>query len=74
MVEEEDVGVFSFAQKDCLLFGEGKPLNLLTLTQESAILSRIQSPADNWQPGLVSVVTVVFSFELKQRAPAGCLP
>ena len=55
-------------------FGEGKPLNLLTLTQGSAILSGIQSPADNWRPGLVCVVAVVCPFELNQRAPAECSP
>ena len=66
MVDKEDVGAFAFAQKGRLLFGEGKPLNLLTLTQGSAILSGTQSPAENWQPGLVCVVLVVFLLDLKQ--------
>ena len=74
MEEEEDIEPFVFAQKYFCCFGEGKPLNLLTLTQGSAILSGIQSPADNWRPGLVCVVAVVFMFELNQRAPAGCSP
>ena len=52
-------------------FGEGKLLNLLTLTQGSAILSGIQSPAENWRPRLVCVVAVVCPLELNQRAPAG---
>ena len=55
-------------------FGEGILLNLLTLTQGLAILYGIQSPADNWRPGLVCVVTVVCPLELKQQAPAGCSP
>ena len=32
---------------DCC-FGEGKLLNMITLTQGSAIMFGIQSPADNW--------------------------
>ena len=73
-VDKKDLGALAFAQEDCLLFGEGKPLNLLTLTQGSVILSGIQSPADNWQPSMVCVVAVVFPLELKEQAPAGCSP
>ena len=62
LVDEEDVGAFVFAQKTVFCFGEGKPLNLLTLTQGSAILPGTQSPADNWRPGLVCVVAVVCLF------------
>ena len=74
MVDEEDVGAFAFAQKDRLLFGEGKPLNLLTLTQVSAILSGTQIPADNWRPGLICAVAVFCPFKLNQQEPAGCSP
>ena len=66
MEDEEDVGAFAFSQRTVCCFREGKPLNLLTLTQGSAILSGIQSPADNWRPGLVCVVAVVFPLDLKQ--------
>ena len=55
-------------------FGEVKPLNLLTLTQGSAILSGTQSLIENWRPGLVCVVAVVCPLDLKQLAPAGCSP
>ena len=64
--DKEDKEPFVFIQKDRLLFRQGHPLNLLTLIQGSAILSGIQSPADNWQPGLVCVVAVVSTLDLKQ--------
>ena len=74
MEDKEDKEPFAFNQKDRLLFHEGKPLNLLTLNQVSAILSGIQSPEDNWQPGLFCEVAVVCLLELNQRAPAGFSP
>ena len=43
MVEEEDVGDFTFAQRTVGCFGKGKPLNLLTLIQGLSILSGTQS-------------------------------
>ena len=49
MVDEEAVGPLCSPKRTVCCLGEGKPLNLLTLTQVSAILSGIQSPADNWQ-------------------------
>ena len=73
-VDKKDLGALALSQKYRLLFGEGKPLNLLTLTQGSVILSGIESPADNWQPSMVCVVAVVCPLELKQQAPAGCSP
>ena len=73
-VEKKDLGALAFAQKYHLLFGKGKPLNLLTLTQGSVILSGIQSPADNWQPSMFCVVAVVCPLELNQQALAGCSP
>ena len=73
-VGKKDLGALALSQKYRLLFGKGKPLNLLTLTQGSAILSGIESPADNWQPSLVFVVAVVCPLELKEQAPAGCSP
>ena len=66
MEDEEDVEPFAFLKMTVCCFGEGKPLNLLTLTQGSAILSGTQSPPDNWRPGLVCVVAVVCPLELKQ--------
>ena len=74
MVDEEAIGPSRSPKRAVCCFGEGKPLNLLTLTQVSAILSGIQSPADNWRPVSVCVVAVVCPFDLKQRAPAGCSP
>ena len=74
MEDEEDVGSLRSPKRTVCCFGEGKPLNLITLTQGSGILSGIQSPADNWRPGLVCVVAVVCPLELNQRAPAGCSP
>ena len=73
-VDKKDLGAFTFAQEDCLMLGKDKPLNLLTLTQGSVILSGIQSPADNWRPGVVCVVAVVYLLELNQQAPDGCSP
>ena len=66
--DKEDKEPFVFAQKYRLLFGEGKPLNLLTLTQGSVILSGIQSPADNWRIGMVCVVVVVCPFRNIKRS------
>ena len=57
--EEDKENPLRSPKRTVCCLGEGKPLNLLTLPQGSAILFGIQSPADNWRPGLVCEVTVV---------------
>ena len=58
MVDEEDIGDFTFTQKDLELFRRGSTVKSTNLVQGLSYRTVI-STSGNWEPGLVCVVVAV---------------
>ena len=73
LVDEEDIGDFTFTQKYRELFWRGSTVQSANLVQGLPQRTVISTPG-NWEPGLVCVVVVVQPLDPEQQSPAGYSP